>query len=167
MGAERDVMALSGPLANGDRSGYSEYCPIERALDIVGTRSSLVLLREAFWGTTRFEDFARRTGFTEQIASTRLKQLVHAGILAKQPYKSPGQRVRYEYVLTDRGRQLYPVLVSLIEFGLHLQGDSRQLELVHGDGCGAQLSAYVQCAEGHRVTLPHTLARARNTKKHA
>ena len=154
-----DAMTLTGRLADGDRTGYREVCPIERALDTIGTRSALVLLREAFWGTTRFEDFAQRAGFTEQIAATRLKQLVDAGVLAKQPYKSPGQRTRYEYVLTGRGRQLFPVLVSLVEFGMLLQGDARRLDLVHGEGCGAPLVTHVQCAEGHNVQLAQAEAR--------
>src|SRR6202046_47445 len=123
-----DAMTLTGRLADGDRTGYREVCPIERAFDTIGTRSALVLLREAFWGTTRFEDFARRGGITEQIAATRLRQLVDAGVLAKQPYKEPGKRTRYEYVLTARGRQIFPVIVSLIEFGLLLQGDANRFE---------------------------------------
>ncbi len=151
MSAETDVMTVSGRLADGDRKGYSDVCPMERTLKAIGTRSALVILREAFWGARRFEDFAQRAGITEQIASVRLKQLVEAGILAKQPYKTPGQRVRYEYVLTGRGRQLFPVLVSLIEFGQQLQGDAQRLDLVHGEGCGAPLTAHVQCTEGHTV----------------
>jgi DNA-binding HxlR family transcriptional regulator len=165
MSTTSDVIRLSGCLADGDRTGYSNICPIERALDIVGTRSALVLLREAFWGTRRFEDFARRAGITEQIASTRLRQLVDAGVLVKQPYKTPGQRVRYEYVLTGRGRQLYPVLVSLIEFGLQLQGDAKQLDLLHGEQCGAPLTTHVQCAEGHIVGPTQTEARIRPRSK--
>jgi DNA-binding HxlR family transcriptional regulator len=165
MTATTDVMTLSGRLADGDRTGYRDICPIERALDVIGTRSALILLREAFWGTRRFEDFAQRAGVTEQIASTRLKQLVDAGILAKQPYKTPGQRVRYEYVLTGLGRQLYPVFVSLIEFGLQLQGDAKRLDLVHGDDCGARLSTYVQCTEGHTVGLTQTEARSRRKRR--
>ena len=94
-----DAMMLTGRLAAGDRTGYSEFCPIERALDTIGTRSALVLLREAFWGTRRFEDFANRAGITEQMAAKRLKQLVDAGVLTKQPYRTPGQRTRYEYVM--------------------------------------------------------------------
>jgi DNA-binding HxlR family transcriptional regulator len=160
-----DAMTLTGRLADSDRTGPLEFCPIERALKTIGTRSALVLLREAFWGTRRFEDFARRAGITEQIAATRLKQLVDAGVLSKQPYKVPGQRTRYEYVLTSRGRQLYPVVVSLIEFGLHLQGDARRIELVHGDDCGARVVTHVQCAEGHTVPLAQTVARARPKKR--
>jgi DNA-binding HxlR family transcriptional regulator len=165
MTAAPDAMTLTGRLADGDRTGYRQVCPIERALDTIGTRSALVLLREAFWGTTRFEDFAQRAGFTEQIAATRLKQLVDAGVLAKQPYKAPGQRTRYEYVLTTRGRQLFPVLVSLVEFGMLLQGDSRRLDFVHGEGCGAPLVAHVQCVEGHHVELGQSEVRLRPRPK--
>jgi DNA-binding HxlR family transcriptional regulator len=161
-----DAIMLTGRLAAKDRAGPLEFCPLERALETIGTRSALILLREAFWGTRRFEDFARRAGITEQIASTRLKQLVDAGILAKQPYRKPGQRTRYEYVLTGRGRQLYPVLVSLIEFGLHLQGDARRLDLVHGDDCGGAIATTVQCAEGHAVPLAQTKASMRSRKRH-
>jgi DNA-binding HxlR family transcriptional regulator len=160
-----DAMMLTGRLADNDRAGPLEFCPIERALQTIGTRSALVLLREAFWGTRRFEDFARRAGITEQIAATRLKQLVDAGVLSKQPYKTPGQRTRYEYVLTSRGRQLYPVVVSLIEFGLHLQGDARRIDLVHGEDCGAAVVTHVQCAEGHTVPLAQSQARMRPKKK--
>ena len=165
MVAVSDVMTLSGRLATGDRTGAREWCPLERALDTIGTRSALLLLREAFYGTRRFEDFAQRAGITEQIAATRLKQLVDAGVLSKQPYKTPGQRTRYEYVLTGRGRQLFPVLVSLVEFGLLLQGDSSRLELLHGEGCGAPVLTHVQCAEGHTVPLAQTEARTRTRKQ--
>jgi DNA-binding HxlR family transcriptional regulator len=161
MDTASDAITLSGRLATVDRAAHREFCPIERALDTIGTRSALVLLREALYGTRRFEDFAERAGVTEQIAATRLKQLVDAGVLTKQPYKVPGQRTRYEYVLTGRGRQLFPVLVSLIEFGLLLQGDARRLDLVHGEGCGASLLTHVQCAEGHTVQLAQAEARIR------
>lgn len=60
---------------------------------------------------------------TEQIAAKRLRQLVDAGLLERKPYQVPGQRTRYKYVLTDRRRDLFPVLISLIEFGGLLQGE--------------------------------------------
>lgn len=165
MEAATDVMTLTGRLADGDRKGYSDFCPLERTLKAIGTRSALVIVREAFFGTRRFEDFAQRAGVTEQIASARLRQLVDAGILAKQPYKTPGQRVRYEYVLTGLGRQLFPVVVSLIEFGLQLQGDAKRLDFVHGDGCEAPLTALVQCTEGHTVSLTESAVRIRPRRK--
>jgi DNA-binding HxlR family transcriptional regulator len=164
MNEPSDVMTLSGRSADHDAASAADWCPIERALKVVGTRSALVLLREAFWGARRFEDLARLAGITEQIAATRLRQLVDAGVLAKQPYKEPGKRTRYEYVLTARGRQIFPVIVSLIEFGLLLQGDANRFELVHGDGCGGSVMLQVQCVEGHMVALAQTEARISPTR---
>jgi len=131
---------------------------MEHALELIGTHSAMVLLREAFWGGRRFDDLARRAGVTEQIAAKRLRQLVDVGLLAKQPYQQPGQRTRYEYVLTDRGRDLFPVLVSLIEFGRVLQGESSSMELVH-EGCGAPVVPQVRCTAGHDVPLEDVTAR--------
>jgi DNA-binding HxlR family transcriptional regulator len=159
MTATSDVMTVRGRAAGDDRSIAHEWCPIERALKDIGTNSALLLLREIFWGARRFEELARKADITEQMAAIRLKQLVEAGILSKQPYREPGQRTRYEFVLTSRGRVLFPVIVSLIEFGLLLQGDSRRLELVHADGCGASIVSQVQCAQGHLVPLAQTEAR--------
>lgn len=165
MVASSDVMTLSGRLADRDALDISDWCPLERALELVGTRSAMVLLREAFWGARRFEDLARRAGITQQIAAKRLKQFVDAGIMTKQPYQRAGERTRYEYVLTDRGRALFPVVVSLISFGRMLQGDSKGLDLVHGEQCGAQMYARVQCAEGHPVSLAQATARIVSRQK--
>ena len=165
MTATSDVMTLRGRGTGDDRSITHEWCPIERSLKDIGTNSALLLLREVFWGARRFEDLARKADITEQMAAIRLKQLVEAGILTKQPYREPGQRTRYEYVLTSRGRELFPVIVSLIEFGLLLQGDSKRLELVHGDGCGAPLTTHVQCTEGHSVQVTQAEARIRPKQK--
>ncbi|MCV7075760.1 winged helix-turn-helix transcriptional regulator [Mycobacterium szulgai] len=151
-------MNLSGPLAYRDRWTVADWCPMERALQLIGTHSAMVLLREAFWGARRFDELARRAGVTEQIAAKRLRQLVDAGLLIKQPYQQPGQRTRYEYVLTDRGSDLYPVLVSLIEFGRQLQGDASAMELVH-EGCGAPLVPFVRCTAGHDVASAYATAR--------
>jgi DNA-binding HxlR family transcriptional regulator len=159
MTATSDVVTLRGRSADDDASTTHEWCPIERALKEIGTNSALLLLREIFWGARRFDELAQKADITEQMAAIRLKQLVDAGILTKQPYREPGQRTRYEYVLTSRGRELFPVIVSLVEFGLLLQGDSRRLELVHGDGCGAKIVSQVQCAQGHVVPLDQTEAR--------
>jgi DNA-binding HxlR family transcriptional regulator len=153
MDAATDVMTVYGRSAKGDGSTAHQWCPMERALKDVGTNSALLLLREVFYGARRFDELARKADITEQMAAIRLKQLVEAGILAKQPYQEPGQRTRYEYVLTARGQELFPVMVSLVEFGLLLQGDAKKLQMVHGDGCGAPITARVQCAEGHMVPL--------------
>jgi DNA-binding HxlR family transcriptional regulator len=126
MTATSDVITLRERGTGDDRSITHEWCPIERSLKGIGTNSALRLLPEVFWGARRFEDLARKADITEQMAAIRLKQLVEAGILTKQPYREPGQRTWYEYVLSSRGRELFPVIVSLIEFGLLLQGDSKR-----------------------------------------
>lgn len=125
-------------------------CSVARALDVVGTRSALLLLREAFYGTRRFDDFARRVGVTEQVAATRLKELVADGLLERVPYREPGQRTRHEYRLTPKGRDLYPVLVALLQWGdAHAPAPAgTPVELVH-TGCGAPVGVRVRCAAGH------------------
>lgn len=153
-----DAMKLAGSLADRDRWIAADWCPMERALQLIGTHSAMVLLREAFFGGRRFDDLARRAGVTEQIAAKRLRHLVDAGLLDKQPYQQAGQRTRYEYVLTERGRSLFPVLISLIEFGRMLQGESTASELVH-DGCGAAVIPEIRCAAGHEVSLADTAIR--------
>jgi DNA-binding HxlR family transcriptional regulator len=151
-------MKLSGRLADRDRWTAADWCPMEHALQLIGTHSAMVLLREAFFGGRRFDELARRAGVTEQIAAKRLRQLLDAGLLEKRPYQEPGQRTRYEYVLTERGRNLYPVLISLIEFGTLLQGESSAMELVH-EGCGAAVVPQVRCTAGHDVSPADALIR--------
>jgi DNA-binding HxlR family transcriptional regulator len=131
----------TGPL--GDR------CPIDRTMQVVGNRTSILLLREAFYGATRFDDLVRRVGVTEAVASQRLRELVAAGILAKQPYREPGQRTRYEYVLTEAGHELLPLLLALGKWGSrHIPGGGPRL--THVD-CGAPVTVVARCAEGHVV----------------
>jgi DNA-binding HxlR family transcriptional regulator len=135
------------------RDAYgSAHCSIARALEVVGTRSAMLVLREAFYGTRRFDDFARRVGVTEQVASTRLKALVDERMLTREPYQEPGQRTRFEYRLTDKGRDLYPVLVSLLQWGdAHNPGpDGPPIRLQHRD-CGAPVTVEVRCAAGHEL----------------
>lgn len=123
-------MQMSGPLAALDK-WQPERCSIALALDVIGTRSALLLLREAFYGTTRFDGFVRRVGITEAVAAKRLKELVDAGLFDKQPYREPGARTRYEYVLTEAGSALLPVIVALMQWGdTYLQPDGGPLQVV-------------------------------------
>lgn len=126
-------MTLRGPLA--DRTRWStEQCSIGKAMDIVGSRSAMLILREAFYGTTRFDDFAQRVGISDAAAATRLKSLVDNGILAKTPYREPGQRERHEYTLTAKGRDLLPAVLALMQWGnAYLQDEGGPLSVVDAD----------------------------------
>jgi DNA-binding HxlR family transcriptional regulator len=125
------AITFEGVLA--DRSTWRlDNCSIALAMDVIGTRSSMLILREALYGTTRFDDFARRTKITDAIVATRLKQLTDLGLFVKEPYREPGKRSRDEYVLTDKGRDLLPAVFALMQWGnRHLQGeDGGPLRLV-------------------------------------
>jgi DNA-binding HxlR family transcriptional regulator len=116
-------VTFEGTLA--DRSTWRlDNCSIAMAMEVIGTRSSMVILREALYGTTRFDDFARRTKMTDAIVAKRLKQLTDIGLFTKQPYQQPGRRVRDEYLLTDKGKDLLPAVFALMQWGnKHLQGE--------------------------------------------
>jgi DNA-binding HxlR family transcriptional regulator len=124
-------ITFGGPLA--DRGGWqlaNDDCSVSKAIDVLGTRSTMLVLREALYGTTRFDDFVRRTHSTDAIVSSRLKRLTELGVLAKQPYREPGERTRYEYHLTDRGKELLPVVFGLMQWGnAHLQPDDGPFQL--------------------------------------
>jgi DNA-binding HxlR family transcriptional regulator len=82
-------MTMTGVLE--DRSAWSAtgWCPVEKAMGIVGSRPAMLILREAFYGTTRFDDFAERVGISTAVAAARLKELVTAGVLIRRPYQEP------------------------------------------------------------------------------
>jgi DNA-binding HxlR family transcriptional regulator len=143
------MTVLQGGLAQRDTWSAVGHCPIEKTMALVGTKSAMLIMREAYYGTTRFDDFARRVGITKAATSTRLSELVDAGMLAKRPYREPGQRSRDEYVLTDAGTELMPVVWAMFEWGRKHLHDSH-LRLTHLE-CGADATVEIRCAEGHRV----------------
>ncbi|OBH17128.1 MULTISPECIES: helix-turn-helix domain-containing protein [unclassified Mycobacterium] len=141
---------LQGPLADRDAWSAVGECAIEKTMAVVGTKSAMLIMREAYYGTTRFDDFARRVGITKAATSARLSELVELGLLKRQPYHEPGQRRREEYVLTPAGTDFMPVVWAMFEWGRrHLPGRNR-LRLTHL-GCGAEASVEIRCAEGHKV----------------
>jgi DNA-binding HxlR family transcriptional regulator len=144
------VTLLQGSLA--DRGAWTAVgeCPIEKTMSVVGTKSAMLIMRESYYGTTRFDDFARRVGITKAATSARLAELVDLGLLTRRPYRQPGQRTRDEYVLTEAGTDFMPVVWAMFDWGQrHLPGRSR-LRLVHLD-CGAEASVEIRCAAGHPV----------------
>jgi DNA-binding HxlR family transcriptional regulator len=150
MGEEHSVR-LTGPLSpRGD--WQATMCSMAKALDIVSSKSALLILREAFYGTSRFDDFAERAGISEPVAAARLRELVEAGLLVREPYQEQGQRTRMAYRLTGKGAELLPVLVALMQWGDRwLQPDGAPVELRHA-GCDEIVHAELRCANGHEVT---------------
>jgi DNA-binding HxlR family transcriptional regulator len=125
----------------------AEWCPISRSLDAVSHRSAFLVMREAFYGTTRFDDFAARAGVSEQIAAARLRSLVAEGLLERRPYQEPGQRTRYEYHLTESGREFYPVIAAMSLWSSRWRGPA-VARLQHRD-CGARVRMTLECECGH------------------
>jgi DNA-binding HxlR family transcriptional regulator len=125
-------------------------CAIGAAVGILGERSTFLVLREAFNGVRRFDDMQRRTGMPRQVLSQRLARLVAEGMLRKVRYREIGQRSRDEYRLTDKGLDLYPVLVALMQWGdRHALGpDGPQVMLRHRD-CGEPARLQLTCEAGH------------------
>lgn len=93
------------------------YCSIARSLGVLGERWTFLVLREAFWGVTRFAQFRERLGVAPDVLADRLATLVDYGVLARRPYQEPGTRVRDEYLLTPAGRELQVVLGALQQWG--------------------------------------------------
>jgi DNA-binding HxlR family transcriptional regulator len=127
-------------------------CSIARSMQLLGERWTILVLRSAFNGIRRFDDIQQNTGAPRQVLSARLAHLVEHGLLRRVPYQEPGQRQRYEYRLTDKGLDLYPVLVSLLEWGdkYLADDDGPAVTLTHKD-CGAPVRVTIQCADGHEV----------------
>lgn len=143
------------------RSWKPDGCPVTRALDVIGPHTSVLILREAFYGTTRFDLFVERVGVTEAAAAARLRQLTEAGLLRRAPYREPGSRTRHEYLLTDKGRDLMPAVLALFQWGsAHLQPEGAPLSLVE-DGSGAPVRVAYVDAEGREVA-PEDLRMAYN-----
>ncbi|MEL0552791.1 HxlR family transcriptional regulator [Raoultella sp. BIGb0399] len=95
----------------------NEPCPVARSVDIIGDRWSLLIVRDAFDGMSRFSDFQRSLGMARNILSDRLHKLVDAGILRTQA-ASDGSAYQ-EYVLTAKGECLFPLVVALRQWGEH------------------------------------------------
>lgn len=90
----------------------SEACPVARGLSVIGDRWTMLVVRECFLGIRRFDQMQERLGITRHILADRLRKLVSAEVLRREQYQD--RPARYEYRLTESGKALYPILVSLI-----------------------------------------------------
>jgi DNA-binding HxlR family transcriptional regulator len=121
-----------------------ERCSVARALSIIGDRWTILLLREAFLGTKRFDDFQANTGASRPIVAERLRGLVDEGVFARVRYQERPER--FEYRLTTRGRDLYPVITALLTWGdrWNPSPEGPPVTLVHKD-CGEAFHPHMTC----------------------
>lgn len=121
-------------------------CSVARTLAVVGDRWTLMILRDCFLGTRRFEHFQRQLGATPHVLSDRLRKLVEAGVLERVPYRERPRRL--EYRLTEKGRDLYPVIASLVRWGDRWQAGEAGAPLeLHHRPCGHATTPTLVCSE--------------------
>lgn len=135
-------------------------CSIARTLAIVGERWTMLVLRDAFNGVRRFDDFLASLGIARNILADRLHTLVEHGILERRPYQQ--RPVRHEYRLTEKGRDLFPVLIALMQWGdRYLAGAAGPPYIVSHRACGHEAIPAVLCpACGDLLTARDTLRTA-------
>lgn len=116
-----------------------------RALEVVGERWTLLIVREALLGTTKFDDFLEGLGVSRNVLAARLGRLVDDGILERVPYLE--RPPRYEYVITAKGRDLAPVLVAFMHWGdTYLAGEGGPPRDIVHNGCGGHVRPSMVCS---------------------
>jgi DNA-binding HxlR family transcriptional regulator len=139
-----------------ERTHYqASNCSIARTLRVVGEKWTLLILRESFYGATRFEQFHRVLQCPRNVLSERLAKLVDEGILERSEYREPGRRARQEYRMTDMGRELAPIVLALRDCGdRHTADPAGPPALTRHVGCGEQVHVALMCDGGHVITGP-------------
>jgi DNA-binding HxlR family transcriptional regulator len=119
-------------------------CSVARTLEIVGEKWALLAVREVFLGNRRFDEMVRKTGAPRDTMTARLKTLVAAGVLERRPVSE--HPPRFEYRLTPAGLDLYPVIVSLMQWGDRYLSDGEVPPMVLTHSCGQPLGAITSCS---------------------
>ena len=132
-------------------------CSVARSLSVIGDRWTMLIVRDAFLGVRRFEDFQNDLGLTRHRLAARLRKLVDDGILVRIPYQDRPRR--YEYRLTEKGIDLYPVVVSLLRWGDRWMAgkEGPPIELVHRN-CGAHVMPALTCPQCNEEVNARTMS---------
>ncbi|MDA9478067.1 HxlR family transcriptional regulator [Bradyrhizobium sp. CCBAU 65884] len=121
-------------------------CSLARTVAVIGDRWSLLVLRECFLRTRRFDDFLASLGITHHLLADRLKKLVRFGVLRKIPYQEAPKR--YEHILTQKGLDLYPIIMSIVHWGNVHMVDSRGRPRLHEHkNCQKLFDPVMVCSE--------------------
>jgi DNA-binding HxlR family transcriptional regulator len=122
-----------------------EPCSVARTIAVIGDRWSLLILRECFLRKRRFEAFQSSLGITRHLLAARLKKLVQFGVLRRIPYQESPKR--YEYILTQKGLDLYPIMMSIVHWGDIHMVDARGRPLLHEHKkCGKLFDPVMTCS---------------------
>ncbi|AUC99039.1 transcriptional regulator [Bradyrhizobium sp. SK17] len=132
-----------------------EPCSLARTVAVIGDRWSLLILRECFLRIRRFDDFQASLGITRHLLADRLKKLVRFGVLRKIRYQDAPKR--YEYILTQKGLDLYPIIMSIVHWGNVHMVDARGRPLLHEHKtCGKMFDPVMVCSEcGEPLSAKH------------
>ncbi|MFE3850318.1 winged helix-turn-helix transcriptional regulator [Streptomyces griseorubiginosus] len=150
MDAQTEALQDAGVNPRLDRDASN--CSIGRTLEVVGEKWTILILREVFYGSSRFSEFERVLGCPRNLLAARLKMLVEEGILATETYKEPGSRSRPKYVITPKGVDLVPAVMGLLQWGDRYRADPEgPAMLSRHRGCGAPVGAQIRCDHGHAV----------------
>jgi DNA-binding HxlR family transcriptional regulator len=127
-------------------------CSIARTLEIVGEKWTILILREVWYGSSRFSEFEHVLGCPRNLLAERLKMLVEEGILATEMYKEPGARSRPKYVITPKGVDLVPAVMGLMQWGDRYCADPEgpAVQTRHRD-CGGHVDVQFRCEHDHHV----------------
>jgi DNA-binding HxlR family transcriptional regulator len=125
------------------REYEGQNCSIARTLELIGERWTLLILRDVFLGVRRFEDFQANLGVARNVLSARLGRLVDEGILEKRQYQE--RPARFEYRLTEKGIDLWPVLISLVKWGDKYASQAGPPRVIEHRGCGGQVNEHLTC----------------------
>jgi DNA-binding HxlR family transcriptional regulator len=131
----------------------TEHCSVARTVSVIGDRWTLLILRDCFLRIRRFEAFEERIGVTRHILADRLRKLVAEGVLRKIAYQE--RPTRYEYRLTQKGLDLFPVIMSLVHWGdTHRAGELGRPLLHRHAACGQQFDPVMVCSECRETLDP-------------
>ena len=135
------------------KSWANADCPIARAVDLLGEWGSLLIVREAFGGTTRFDAFQKRLGISRNLLTTRLNKLVDGGVLKRRPIATDAKR--QEYVLTEMGEDLLTLVVAMRQWGDRwlFTPDTVPADLIDGRDGTLVSPLEVRSATGRPLTL--------------
>jgi len=125
------------------RDYEGQNCSIARTLELIGERWTLLILRDVFLGVRRFEDFQAGLGVARNVLSSRLARLVDEGLLEKRAYQE--RPARYEYRLTLKGIDLWPVMISLVKWGDKYAAPEGPPRVIEHKGCGGHVTDHLTC----------------------